>query len=224
MGADELTPADYGVTLKAEPGSAKVGDTITYTATITNAGPADLSGVNVSFSPGSGLQEKAAPAPFALASGASKTVTVSYVATTPGDKAVTATVGGPAIDPTTGDHSATATAKITQDAPPATTPQQQQEPDVVTNQVCGSKRSFTITLRKLKGITFKKATIVVNGKKAKVRKVKGRFTAKIDLRKIGRKTIKVKIRAVTTKGKVMKGTRTYHPCRPSFKPKTTPKL
>ena len=49
-------------------------------------------------------------------------------------------------------------------------------------------------------------------------------TNPVDLRKIGRKTIHVKIRATTTTGKVLKGTRTYHPCRPGTGKQTVPKL
>jgi uncharacterized repeat protein (TIGR01451 family) len=238
MGADELIPADYGVTLGASPSSVTVGDTITYTATVTNAGPAAAKGLTATFSLGSGLEKHVVRAAGActgsgpvacpvgdLAAGGSTTVALALKAATAGTKSVTVTVTGPAIDKTTGDHTATATA--TANAPAATptpAPSSGVQPEDTSGTVCGSKRYFTITLRKIKGITFAKATITVNGKPVKVRKRHGRLSARVDLRKIGRKTIHVRIRATTTKGQVLKGTRTYHPCRPGSGNKTVPKL
>ena len=89
--------------------------------------------------------------------------------------------------------------------------------------VCAGRRFFTIRLRKDKG-PFRGAKIWVNGKRVKAFRGKsGRVKARIDLRDYPRRTIKVRIVAVTTAGATLRGTRIYHPCHKK-RPHTIPKL
>ena len=76
---------------------------------------------------------------------------------------------------------------------------------------CTSRRLIQIRLRHPRGTKFRSATVTLNGKRIATRRGK-RITAPIDLRGLSKGTYKVVIRAVTTKGKVVRGTRTYHTC------------
>ena len=76
---------------------------------------------------------------------------------------------------------------------------------------CGGKRVFRIHLR-FKGKDARKITVTVRGKKQKQLRMKPRPVFRVDLRKYARQRIVVKVRIVTKKGKVLKGTRVYHPC------------
>jgi Bacterial Ig domain/PQQ-like domain len=76
---------------------------------------------------------------------------------------------------------------------------------------CAGKRVFRIHLR-FKGKKAKKITVTVKGKKQKLIRMKPRPVFKVDLRKYARQRVVVKIRILTKKGKVLKGTRVYHPC------------
>jgi uncharacterized repeat protein (TIGR01451 family) len=244
MGADELSSADYSVTLGAAPNPVLVGDTLTYSAVVKNAGPASVGGLKASItlpagvtpvtSRAAGQCTGAAPVVCdagTVASGASITLKVPVRVDTAGSKTATVTVTGPDVDPTRGDHTATVT--TTANARPAPTPPATTGPPATGGVLpstgsglppCGSKRFFRITLRKIKGVKFVSARITVNGKRVTVEKRGTRLSTRIDLRRIGRKTIKVRIRAVTSKGEVRRGTRTYHPCRKGSGKKTRPKL
>ena len=86
---------------------------------------------------------------------------------------------------------------------------------------CTSRRLVQIRLRAPRGVKFRSATITLNGKRIATRHGK-RITAPVDLRGLAKGTYKVVIRAVTTKGRVVRGTRTYHTCvgpRPHRAPK-----
>jgi hypothetical protein len=90
-----------------------------------------------------------------------------------------------------------------------------------TLRACTSRRLIQIRLRHPRGSKFRSATVTLNGKRIAARHGK-RITAPIDLRGLPQGTYKVVIRAVTTKGKVVRGTRTYHTCvgpRPHRAPK-----
>jgi hypothetical protein len=72
---------------------------------------------------------------------------------------------------------------------------------------CASRRSFRIRLRK--GV--RSATVVVNGKRAKV--IGGRrLRATVILRGLPKGTFRVVITARTAKGRVLRSARTYHTC------------
>ena len=78
---------------------------------------------------------------------------------------------------------------------------------------CVSRRHFTIRIRQHKGARIAKATLSLRGKR--VRTVKGkRVTAPIVLRGLPKGAFSLRIRAVTTAGKRLDGTRVYHTCAP----------
>ena len=76
---------------------------------------------------------------------------------------------------------------------------------------CVSRRHFTIRIRQRKGAHIVKATVILRGKAVKTVKGK-RVTAPIVLRGLPKGAFTLRIRAVTTQGKVLNGTRTYHTC------------
>ena len=78
---------------------------------------------------------------------------------------------------------------------------------------CISRRRFAIHLRKPPGVTIATAKVSVNGKRVRTRKVKGRFTATVDLRGLPRGRFTVRIRVVTASGKTLRGSRRYRTCR-----------
>ena len=85
-----------------------------------------------------------------------------------------------------------------------------------------SRRQFTIRIRQHKGARIAKATVILHGKAIKTVKGK-RVTAPIVLRGLPKGTFSLRIRAVTTEGKVLQGTRTYHTCA-TKKHKSVPAL
>jgi Bacterial Ig domain/PQQ-like domain len=76
---------------------------------------------------------------------------------------------------------------------------------------CAGKRLFRIHLR-FKGKDARKITVTVRGKKQKLVRMNPRPVFRVDLRKYARQRVVVKVRILTKKGKVLKGTRVYHPC------------
>lgn len=93
---------------------------------------------------------------------------------------------------------------------------------------CLSRRAFPIKVRQFKGLTYSFAYVAVNGRTVPVyvystRRIKvtrigavylntKRFRAFVDLRGLGRGTYRVRVSAVTTAGKLLAATRTYHTC------------
>lgn len=76
---------------------------------------------------------------------------------------------------------------------------------------CVSRRLFTIRIRRISGVTYRKVTVKLRGKT--VRTLSGsRIYAKINLRGLPKGTWTVEIRATTTTGRVLKGTRRYRTC------------
>ena len=76
---------------------------------------------------------------------------------------------------------------------------------------CASRRAFTIRLRAPRGAKLRSAIVKVNGKRVKVR-TGSRLTARVVLTGLAKGTAKVSVVARTTKGKVVRETRTYRPC------------
>jgi ABC-2 type transport system ATP-binding protein len=76
---------------------------------------------------------------------------------------------------------------------------------------CLSRRKFTIHLKR-GNHRLRSAKVWVDGKRVKVRRRHGRFTARIDLRGKPRKLVTVRARAVTRSGKVLRETRRYRTC------------
>jgi hypothetical protein len=77
---------------------------------------------------------------------------------------------------------------------------------------CVSKRSFTIHIRRVGGLAYRLVTVHVTGHPLQVLQGR-RISAPVDLRGLPRGTFVVKIRVLTTKGRTLTGTRTYHTCR-----------
>jgi hypothetical protein len=82
------------------------------------------------------------------------------------------------------------------------------------NRRCTSRRRFPIRLRAPKGQRLRSAKVYVNGKKVKVRKVKGRLTAMVDLRGLRKSRYVVKVVAVTGQGRSVTSQRRYRTCTP----------
>ncbi len=132
VGAYELAPADLGLT-KTAPAEVTVGDNLTYTLTVTNAGPVEATATVVDDLPdgvtfvsaSSGCSEADGTVTCdldALDSGGSATVTITVRASDPGEIVNSATVsaGLPAEDPETGNNTASATTEV--NAAPSPTP------------------------------------------------------------------------------------------------------
>jgi predicted acyl esterase len=111
---------------------------------------------------------------------------------------------------------------LTRFTPPdgAPAPQTAKRPKVVagsasaslpSSRSCKSRRSFTIRLRQPRGDALKSAVVTVNGKRVKTLRGK-RLRAKVNLRGLPRKTVRVTVTAKTRKGRTLRSTRTYRTC------------
>lgn len=84
--------------------------------------------------------------------------------------------------------------------------------DLPASRTCASRRRFTIHVRRLLGLRYRRVEVRVEGRPAKV--VTGRrIRSTIDLRGLPRGRYRVSIVATTTDGRVFRGTRTYNTCR-----------
>jgi ABC-2 type transport system ATP-binding protein len=77
---------------------------------------------------------------------------------------------------------------------------------------CTSRRRFTIHLKRFGHKRLRSARVTVDGKRVKVRRRHGRLTAIVDLRGKRKKTVRVRVRAITASGKVVRDTRRYRTC------------
>jgi hypothetical protein len=82
---------------------------------------------------------------------------------------------------------------------------------------CASTRRFRIRLHGVRARQVKSATVRVNGKKARVRRVGRRLTSLVDLRKLAPGRYKVTITVVLRNGKRLHGTRRYRTCTPKIR-------
>lgn len=84
--------------------------------------------------------------------------------------------------------------------------------------ICGSRRVVVVNVkppkgRKWKSVTFTFAKKTVKGKKATgTRGKKGYYTARLVFQGLPKGELKVAVKGVTTKGKTVKSSRTYHLC------------
>ncbi|MBI3570223.1 MAG: DUF11 domain-containing protein [Gammaproteobacteria bacterium] len=102
---DVCDPVDVSLGLTDTPDPALQGDTVTYTLTITNAGPAAASGVTVSGTlPACNLGT--------IASGASASCTRSVTASSVGTLSQSMSVSAMEYDPNTANNTATATTTV----------------------------------------------------------------------------------------------------------------
>ncbi len=81
---------------------------------------------------------------------------------------------------------------------------------------CVSRRAFRIRLRKRSGVTYRSATVSVNGRRVKVVKGK-RLTAPVDLRGLPAGRVVVRISLTLADGTRLTGKRTYRTCTPKRK-------
>ena len=81
------------------------------------------------------------------------------------------------------------------------------------NKKCVSKRSFTIHIRRLSGLTYRQVTVYVNGHRVDVARGH-RTSAPVDLRGLPKGRYTVKVTVTTTTGQQITGTRSYHTCAP----------
>jgi hypothetical protein len=79
---------------------------------------------------------------------------------------------------------------------------------------CLSRRNFLIHVARLSALKIKRVVITVNGKRVKVSKVAGRFTARVDLRGLPKGKFTVKISVSTAAGNTLRGKRSYRTCLP----------
>jgi hypothetical protein len=88
---------------------------------------------------------------------------------------------------------------------------------------CAGRRRFRIVVRNRPGVTWVKAAFTLRGRHIRTRVFHGRLGAIVDLRHISRRTIVLRITAVTSTGLVVHGKRVYHPCRKK-RPHSIPEL
>jgi hypothetical protein len=82
---------------------------------------------------------------------------------------------------------------------------------------CASRRHFYIRLVAPRGQRLRRATVFVNGRRVRV--ITGRrLRAPVDLRGLARGTFRVRIDAVTVRGRHTRRVRTYHTCIPRRTP------
>jgi hypothetical protein len=108
---------------------------------------------------------------------------------------------------------AAAQSEYVTEEPPLRTPPEPSSPPVATGQdgarrACASRRRFTIRLDR----RLRRARVTVAGRRAKVRRRRGRLTAVVDLRGKPRGRYRVRIRGVTRSGRVIRSTRRYRTC------------
>jgi hypothetical protein len=84
------------------------------------------------------------------------------------------------------------------------------------NEVCRSRRDFTIHIIPSGGLVYSEVTVFVNGKRVNVTKG-SRISAPVDLRGLPKGRYVVKIVVTTSTGKKIVGTRAYHTCVPKRK-------
>lgn len=79
------------------------------------------------------------------------------------------------------------------------------------NAACVSRRQFTVHFVSYRGLTYREAGAYLTGKRILTR-FGSQVTAPIDLRGLPKGTYVLKLTAVTTTGRHLSGTRTYHTC------------
>jgi hypothetical protein len=99
-------------------------------------------------------------------------------------------------------------------SPPGAAPSRPESGELIrlpSNRRCLSSRNFRIRVRRVPGVRLAAVAVYVNRKPVEVARGK-RLTARIDLRGLPRGTVRVRIEAATTDGRVIRDTRKYHVC------------
>lgn len=82
---------------------------------------------------------------------------------------------------------------------------------LLSNRVCLSRRDFTIHVRQMKGLHYRRVSVVVNGRRVAV--VRGsRSSANVDLRGLPKGRYVVRITVTTSTGRRITEARAYHTC------------
>lgn len=92
--------------------------------------------------------------------------------------------------------------------------------DVVASsaKACVSRRAFTLHLRApRRGVRIRRATVTVGRRTVRARRAHGRWGARVDLRGLPRRTVKVAVRVTGSDGRVYRSTRTFRTCAPKRK-------
>src|SRR5439155_26786171 len=74
---------------------------------------------------------------------------------------------------------------------------------------CTSRRRFTVRLPRGH---VRRATVTVDGRRARVRRAGGRLVATVDLRPLAPRTVRVRIVETLASGRRFTTQRVYHPC------------
>jgi hypothetical protein len=91
------------------------------------------------------------------------------------------------------------------------------------NKGCVSRRDFRIHVLQIKGLTYRRVAVDVNGRR--VRTVRGqRTSAQVDLRGLPKGRYTVRITVTTSTGRSLSGIRAYHTCAPRPLPGGRPRL
>lgn len=81
------------------------------------------------------------------------------------------------------------------------------------NTRCQSRRDFPIHIQQIKGLSYRRATVEVNGHRVAVVRA-GRLKAQVNLRGLPKGRYTVTIKVLTTSGRTLTGRRAYHTCAP----------
>jgi hypothetical protein len=82
------------------------------------------------------------------------------------------------------------------------------------NHVCLSRRDFTIHVRQIKNLIYRRVSVEVNGRHVAVVRRGSRTSADVDLRGLPKGRYVVRITVTTSTGRRIAGTRAYHTCAP----------
>jgi hypothetical protein len=96
--------------------------------------------------------------------------------------------------------------------PPLVGTEADQVPRVTLPRRCASRRRFVIRIREPRRGRLKSATVIVAGKRAKVRRSGRRLIAVVDLRGRAPGRFTVRVRATSTTGRTLRETRRYRTC------------
>lgn len=122
------------------------------------------------------------------------------------------------VDPTPNNPGTPGTPGGGQDATPAPPNRPVTPPDENRAQSqspgCTARAPFTFTLPQAKGQRIVSASLTVDGQRVAVRRSKGRFTARVDLRGATTPTVRAAIALRTARGRTIRSTQTLSVCAP----------
>jgi hypothetical protein len=99
-------------------------------------------------------------------------------------------------------------------APGGSTPGQQQGQAESRSPGCDPRAPFTLQIPAPRGQRIVSATLRIDGRSVAVRRAKGRFSARVDLRRATTKTVRAAITVRTAKGRTVRSSQTLQVCAP----------